>query len=141
MSSVRILPIPSTPSSKYPFQVVPTRNLTSDKIAALWDTIGLTPMAEEVIAGLQLIEPSITGILFVQSTIGREARMPLVSSRNASEPLPLKSMGDGITRLFHIIVALVSAKDGILLIDEFETVSIGLFRKRYGRRYSTSQNA
>ncbi len=46
--------------------------------------------------------------------------MPLVSSSNSLEPLPLKSMGDGMTRLFHIIVALVNAKDGLLLIDEFE---------------------
>jgi len=29
-------------------------------------------------------------------------------------------MGDGITRLFHIILALVTARNGILLIDEFE---------------------
>jgi AAA15 family ATPase/GTPase len=32
----------------------------------------------------------------------------------------LKSMGDGITRLFQIILSLVNAKDGLLLIDEFE---------------------
>lgn len=29
-------------------------------------------------------------------------------------------MGDGITRLFHIILALVNAKNGVLLVDEFE---------------------
>lgn len=108
----------SAPEPNYPFQVVPTHNMIPTKIAALWDMIGLTPMAAEVINGLKLIEPSITGILFVQNT--RDSRMPLASSSNASEPLPLKSMGDGITRLFHIIVALVSARNGILLIDEFE---------------------
>ena len=110
---------------KYPFQVVPTSNMTSQKVAALWDMIGLTSLAEEVISGLKLIDASITGVLFVDSA-GRNdarmplARMPLVSSNNAPEPLPLKSMGDGMTRLFHIIVALVSAKDGLLFIDEFE---------------------
>lgn len=105
---------------KYPFQVVPTSNMTAQKVAALWDLIGLTSLAEEVISGLRLIDASITGILFVESTGRDEARMPLVSSDNAPEPLPLKSMGDGMTRLFHIIVALVSAKDGLLFIDEFE---------------------
>jgi len=35
-------------------------------------------------------------------------------------------MGDGITRLFHIIVALANAQNGILLVDEFEN---GLYWK------------
>jgi AAA15 family ATPase/GTPase len=38
----------------------------------------------------------------------------------------LKSLGDGITRFFHIIVALVNAQNGILLVDEFEN---GLYWK------------
>jgi AAA15 family ATPase/GTPase len=34
--------------------------------------------------------------------------------------VPLRSYGDGLNRLFGIVVSLVSAKDGVLLIDEFE---------------------
>jgi hypothetical protein len=44
----------------------------------------------------------------------------LVKIDGIDEPLPMKSMGDGTTRLFHIIVALVNAKNGLRLIDEFE---------------------
>lgn len=107
--------------SKCALQIVPTRNMTAQKIASLWDLIGLTALADEVISGLCLIEPAISGILFVENHLStQQSRTALVSLANASEPLPLKSMGDGITRLFHIIVALVSAKNGILLIDEFE---------------------
>ena len=47
-------------------------------------------------------------------------RIALVKIKGIDEPLPLKSMGDGMTRLFHIIVALVNARNGLLLIDEFE---------------------
>lgn len=50
----------------------------------------------------------------------KEAVELYVKIEGIDEPLPLKSMGDGITRLFHIIVALVNARNGILLIDEFE---------------------
>jgi AAA15 family ATPase/GTPase len=32
----------------------------------------------------------------------------------------LRSLGDGLYRIFAISLALVNAKDGILLIDEFE---------------------
>lgn len=104
-----------------PIQIVPTRNMEPQKVASLWDVIGLTDLADEVISGLQLIEPSIEAIQFVQSTAGRtEARVALVRTRGSKEPLPLRSMGDGLTRLFHIILALASAKDGILLVDEFE---------------------
>ena len=36
------------------------------------------------------------------------------------EPLPLRILGDGIMRTLEIVLALVNAKDGMLLIDEFE---------------------
>lgn len=111
---------------KYLVQTVPTRNMTAQKIAALWDIIGLTDAKKEVIDGLKLIMPSVVDIAFVGSksalrkSVSRETRLALVRTSNSLEPLPLKSMGDGMTRLFNIIVALVSAKNGILMIDEFE---------------------
>ena len=36
------------------------------------------------------------------------------------DQLPLRSFGDGLNRLFAIILSLVNARGGILLIDEFE---------------------
>ncbi|WP_119631563.1 MULTISPECIES: AAA family ATPase [Methylocaldum] len=107
--------------AKCPIQVVPTRNMEGRKIAKLWDMIGLTDLAEEVISGIRLIDPHITGIQFVESTVSlRDERVPLVRTSLSDEPLPLRSMGDGITRLFHIVLALTAAKGGILLVDEFE---------------------
>ena len=35
-------------------------------------------------------------------------------------PLPLRSFGDGLNRVFVIVLSLVNARGGILLIDEFE---------------------
>lgn len=34
--------------------------------------------------------------------------------------MPLRSFGDGLNRFFGIALSLVNAKDGLLLIDEFE---------------------
>ncbi len=117
-TDVRVL---SEVQPKHLYQSVPTHYMPSHKIADLWDAIGLTDAEDEVIAGLKLIAPTITGIGFVGSDSGSgEARIPLARTTDSPEPLPLKSMGDGMTRLFHIIVALVNARDGILLIDEFE---------------------
>jgi predicted ATPase len=113
--------------ARMPLQVVPTRSLAPRRVAALWDAIGLTDLSEEVVSGLRLIEPLVKDIAFVESpsTSGgfnreTEARIPLARVAGQVEPLPLRSMGDGITRLFHISLALANAKDGVLLVDEFE---------------------
>lgn len=113
-------------ANRMPIQVVPTRNIQPAKVAALWDSVGLTDLEQEVIKGLQLIEAGITGVAFVKSSGPhekpwvREDRVPLARMMGQKEPLPLRSMGDGLTRLFHITLALVNAKNGVLLIDEFE---------------------
>jgi AAA15 family ATPase/GTPase len=108
---------------KYIWQIVSTENMSNRKLAALWDLTNLTNLESEVISALHLIDDRVSGVAFVED-ISRgssgENRIPLVKIKGIDEPLPLKSMGDGMTRLFHIIVALVNAKNGILLIDEFE---------------------
>ncbi|MGE0082788.1 MAG: ATP/GTP-binding protein [Desulfococcaceae bacterium] len=107
----------------YHFQIVPTRNIDDDKISVLWDNINLTDLEEEVVSCLRLIDPNIAGIALVGDASDRfrsRKRIPIVRCKGMNERLPLKTMGDGITRLFHIILALVNAKNGFLLIDEFE---------------------
>ncbi len=103
-------------------QLVPVQVSDNLKIASLWDGIALTVSETEVITGLQLLEPNINGLTFVETKrpFRYDRRIPIVKCSGIDEPLPLKSMGDGINRLLHIILALVNAKDGVLLIDEFE---------------------
>lgn len=108
---------------KYIWQFVSTENMPNRKLAALWDLTSLTDLESEVISALKLIEPRVSGIAFVEDiSKGRSGdnRIPLVKINGIDEPLPLKSMGDGMNRLFQLMVALVNAKNGILLIDEFE---------------------
>ncbi|MBE9126628.1 MULTISPECIES: AAA family ATPase [unclassified Coleofasciculus] len=108
---------------KYTWQIVSTENMPNRKLAALWDLTSLTDLESEVISALHLIDDRISGVAFVEDISQKRSgdnRIPLVKIKGIDEPLPLKSMGDGITRLFHIIVALVNARNGLLLIDEFE---------------------
>ncbi|HEY9803048.1 MAG TPA: ATP-binding protein [Leptolyngbyaceae cyanobacterium] len=108
---------------KYMWQIVSTENMPNRKLAALWDLTSLTNLESEVISALGLIDNRVSGVAFVEDiSRGRASdnRIPLVKIKGIDEPLPLKSMGDGMTRLFHIIVALVNARNGLLLIDEFE---------------------
>ena len=46
--------------------------------------------------------------------------MPVVES-NLPEYLPLSMYGDGMKKVLTILNALVSAKNGIVMVDEFET--------------------
>ncbi|OAD20145.1 hypothetical protein THIOM_004170 [Candidatus Thiomargarita nelsonii] len=47
-----------------------------------------------------------------------DKNIPMIFFKN--ERIPLKHLGEGMYRVFHIILALVNAKNGFLLIDEFE---------------------
>lgn len=121
--TTRVLYGRQEPEFKYIWQLVSTDNMPNRKLAALWDLTSLTNLESEIIAALGLIDERVSGVAFVEDiSKGRsnDNRIPLVKIEGIDEPLPLKSMGDGITRLFHIIVALVNARNGLLLIDEFE---------------------
>ena len=113
---------PSEP--KYNLQIVPTDSLRSHKLTMLWDNINLTDLEKEVITGLQLIDRAVTGVAFVGADeVGlrrASGRVAIIRRAGSAERLPLKSMGDGMTRIFHIILALVNARNGFLLVDEFE---------------------
>lgn len=106
-----------TREPRFPVQIVPTGSVNENLLAQLWDVINLTDLQDEVVSCLQLIDESIKDVAFVGE--GR-SRIAIVRKNGRQERLPLKNMGDGMLRLFHIILAIVNAKNGLILIDEFE---------------------
>ena len=105
------------------WQIVSTENMPSRKLATLWDLTIVANLESEAISALKLIDNRVLSVAFVEDISqfsSNKNRIPLIKLEGIDEPLPLKSMGDGMTRLFHIIVALVNAQNGFLLIDEFE---------------------
>lgn len=99
---------------------VPSGNIDTSLLSILWDRISLTDLEEHVLAGLQIIEPRISGITFVQQDTGSSRRIPIVRLSHLPEPVTLRSLGDGMTRICHIVLSLVNSINGTLLIDEFE---------------------
>jgi len=87
-----------------------------------WDRISLTSLKAEVIKALQLVSPEIEDVDMVGdgNSMGR-SQIAKVKIRDVDTPVPLRTLGDGVNRLFGIILSLCSVKGGILLIDEFET--------------------
>ena len=89
-------------------------------LGPLWDKIALSDRERDVVEALRIIDPEIAAVSMVGGEAPRRTRTAIVRATDIPHPVPLRSFGDGLNRLFGIILSLVNAKDGLLLIDEFE---------------------
>lgn len=90
------------------------------RLVRLWEEIALTPLEDDVIAALNLIHPGVVRLSFRHLASISRASVPFVKVRDQDTPVPLRTMGDGMNRIFGIVAALVSAAGGFLLVDEIE---------------------
>lgn len=102
-----------------PWTYVGANGLAAPHIAELWDRIALTDVEEEVLAGLRILAP-IERLSLVGDFDGRGERKPVVKVPGFRRPVPLRTLGDGASRLFGLMLALVNAQHGLLLVDEIE---------------------
>ena len=89
-------------------------------LGTLWDGIALSDNEQEVVEALRIIDPHISKVTMVGGEGSRRRRTAFVRTDDISRPVPLRLFGDGINRLFAIILALVNARGRLLLVDEFE---------------------
>lgn len=89
-------------------------------LGALWDKIALSDHEDDIVKALQIIDPEIKAVSMIGGEGGRLQRTAIVRASNMRRPVPLRSYGDGVNRLFGIVLSQVNAQDGLLLIDEFE---------------------
>ena len=87
---------------------------------ALWDRIALTDSERDVVDALNIIDPAISAASMVRGKSALRSRTAIVRAGNIPRPVPLRSFGDGLNRVFGIILSLVNAGGGFVLIDEFE---------------------
>jgi len=110
---------------------VPTQFITPDRLAQLWDTIALTDAEATVTKALMVIEPAVQGLAFVRRASTRSQyqyrvrrttseRSPIIKLSGVRTPLPLNSMGDGMSRVLQIVMSAFASRNGYFLIDEFE---------------------
>ena len=93
------------------------KGVSSSSLGQLWDAIALTDLENVVLRSLQVINPDLERLSFVGT---QRARSAVVRVTGTANPVPLRSLGDGISRMLGIVLSLVSARDGLLLIDEVE---------------------
>ena len=97
--------------------------LSNNMLARFWDKVALTEEEKFTIQALRLIDQRIERINVVGSGeqgprwVGRRA---IVKLFNHATPVPLKSLGDGVTRMFSTGLALANSRNGFLVVDEAE---------------------
>ena len=96
---------------------------SNSKLARYWDGVVLTKKQELSLKALRLMSDAIEDVAVVGDEVARYrgiGRRVVVKLRDHSDPVPLKSLGDGVTRLFAAGLALASSSGGFLLVDEAE---------------------
>jgi AAA domain, putative AbiEii toxin, Type IV TA system len=105
-------------------QFVTSSSLTTEKMIELFDQVVLTPEEYLVTEALQTIESSIDRIASVGSEKYRYTGSRsgfVVRLANGDQRIPIGSMGDGIWRILGLTLAIINARNGVLLVDEIDT--------------------
>lgn len=101
--------------------LVPASGLSRTEVSRLWDSITLSPLEKDVLDSLRILDSRIERVTLVGSMREGRERLPIVKISDFDQPLPLRSLGEGMNRIFGIALALVNAKGGMLLMDEVES--------------------
>ncbi|OYQ63573.1 chromosome segregation protein SMC [Pseudanabaena sp. SR411] len=108
--------------SKSNIQFVNSSSLTAEKALDLFEDIVLTSEEELVIQALQIIEPQIKRIAPLIGKNGyKGTRGSFIVQTPENQRIPIGSMGDGMWRILGLALAIVNAKNGVLLVDEIDT--------------------
>jgi len=94
--------------------------LEVDFLTQVWDEIILSNKEDHLVESLKIIVPQIIDLNFIGYPKGSENRIPVARIENVGEKIPLKSLGEGMSRLLGLSIALSSCANGILLVDEIE---------------------
>ncbi|WP_055074750.1 ATP/GTP-binding protein [Pseudanabaena sp. 'Roaring Creek'] len=105
-------------------QFINSSSLSNEKAIDLFEMIVLTPEEDLVTQAMQIVEPRIKRIATLTSGKHKYkgARSGFVMQlANENQRIPIGSMGDGMWRMLGLALAIVNAKDGVLLVDEIDT--------------------
>ena len=84
---------------------VSSRGMSLADVARCWDFVSLRDSEQRVIDCLQMIAP-VERITLVERTLRTGTRVPWVRVQGKPFPMPLKSMGDGMSRIFQFGLAM-----------------------------------
>lgn len=85
-----------------------------------WPQVALRPGEEVVLDALRTIE-RIAYLGELSTTRARIQSDFAIKKFGAENPLPLGTLGDGVSRILVLILAALTCKEGYLLVDEIDT--------------------
>ena len=98
--------------------------LSTRQLATLWDEVALT---DDEVASRRALRLALDRDIDGVAVVGDDARGPgrarhrvVVKLPEHRRPVPLRSLGDGATRMFAVALALANSRNGFLVIDEAE---------------------
>jgi AAA15 family ATPase/GTPase len=100
---------------------LPSSGFNDDSIdtAELWDRVVLTDREYAVLDALKIIEPDLERIVMVQ---GKKPQRLAMAKVLQQKNMPLRSLGDGMNKLFELALGLVNAGEGrAFLVDEIDS--------------------
>ncbi len=90
------------------------------EMGTFWDRVALSDDEQDVVEALRIIDPHIARVTMVGGNGSGRRRTAFVRTDNLPQPVPLRLFGDGMNRLFAMILGLLNARGRLMLIDEFE---------------------
>ncbi len=97
-------------------QYIAAVSVSIPELFRLFENIQLTPQEELVYQALRIIEPRCERIAG-KATMSRFE----VKLLGQSHPIPLGSMGDGMSRILRLALGLANLQGGVLIVDEIDT--------------------
>ena len=100
---------------------LPFSGLDDDYIkpAELWDRVVLSEREDAVLDALRVIQPDLERIVMVQ---GKRSQRLAMAKLIQQKTMPLRSLGDGMNKLFELALGLVNAGEGrAFLVDEIDS--------------------
>jgi energy-coupling factor transporter ATP-binding protein EcfA2 len=97
-------------------QFISATSVSIPELFRFFEDVQLTPQEDLVYQALRTIEPKCERI--AGKTTHRRFEVKL---SDQLQPIPLGSMGDGMSRILRLALGLANAQGGILLVDEIDT--------------------
>lgn len=120
----------SASATKRNFEFVRPSSIFSSDNAELFDRIAMTELQHWLVRALNIIDPRIRDVNFLQDPLSLSDRrpvsqrvphrVPIVVLQGDDTRYPLRSMGDGVNRILTIVLSMLNCTGGMLLVDEFE---------------------
>ncbi len=123
---------------------VPCNGLNKYFLPVYWDGVVMDGQEDSVLVALRLLDSDIERFHVVSNPETPNERFAVVKTRKFDKPIRLRNLGDGMMRISGIAIAIVQAKNGYFLIDEFDNGlhhSIQLEAWRFIFRISKELNA